>query len=120
MWPNQRLIDLLQIDHPLILAPMTGAGTIELAASVCAAGGLGSISCATMQPQVATETIARLQALTSRPINVNFFCHAAAQADLHREQAWRDRLKPLLPRTRARSPSPDSSYGYPAVRGRIV
>ncbi len=94
MWPSQRLIDLLQIDHPLILAPMTGAGTIELAASVCAAGGLGSISCATLQPQVATETIARLRALTSRPINVNFFCHATAQADLHREQAWRDRLSP--------------------------
>jgi hypothetical protein len=26
MWPNRRLIDLLQIEHPLILAPMTGFG----------------------------------------------------------------------------------------------
>jgi len=34
MWPNRRLIDLLQIEHPLILAPMTEFGTIELAASV--------------------------------------------------------------------------------------
>jgi nitronate monooxygenase len=39
MWPDRRLIDLLQIERPLVLAPMAGIGTVELAASVCAAGG---------------------------------------------------------------------------------
>jgi nitronate monooxygenase len=29
---------------------------------------------------------------TSRPINVNFFCHTAPKVDEQREQAWRDRL----------------------------
>ena len=43
MWPDRRLIELLQIGHPLVLAPMAGFATAELAASVCAAGGLGSI-----------------------------------------------------------------------------
>jgi nitronate monooxygenase len=27
MWPQRRLIELLQIEHPLILAPMAGLGT---------------------------------------------------------------------------------------------
>ena len=44
--PDRRLTDLLRIEHPLVLAPMAGLGTVELAASVCAAGGLGSLGCA--------------------------------------------------------------------------
>jgi nitronate monooxygenase len=94
MWPNRHLIDLLQIDKPLILAPMVGLGTVELAASVCAAGGLGSIGCAAMQPQVAAKTIQELRKLTTNPINVNFFCHVPAKADASREHAWRERLSP--------------------------
>jgi nitronate monooxygenase len=94
MWPNQRLIDLLQIDHPLILAPMPGFGTVELAAAVCAAGGLDSIGCAAMQPQLVAKTIQELRALTGKPINVNFFCHVPAKADADRVQAWRRRLSP--------------------------
>jgi hypothetical protein len=34
MWPQTRLTDLLQIEHPLILAPMAGIGTAKLAASI--------------------------------------------------------------------------------------
>ena len=37
VWPDLRLVDLLGIEHPLVLAPMAGLGTVELAASVCAA-----------------------------------------------------------------------------------
>jgi nitronate monooxygenase len=94
MWPDRRLIDLLRIEHPLVLVPMAGIGTVELAASVCAAGGLGSIGCAAMQPELAAKTIQALRALTDRPINVNFFCHFEAKADADREQAWRHRLLP--------------------------
>jgi nitronate monooxygenase len=94
MWPDRRLIDLLQIEHPLVLAPMAGIGTVELAASVCVAGGLGSIGCAAMQPELAAKTIQALRVLTDRPINVNFFCHVQAKVHAGREQAWRDRLSP--------------------------
>jgi nitronate monooxygenase len=94
MWPDRRLIDLFKIEHPLVLAPMAGFGTVGLAASVCGAGGLGSISCATMQPQLAAKTIEELRRLTRKPLNVSFLCHAQAKADAHREQAWHDRLSP--------------------------
>jgi nitronate monooxygenase len=96
MWPDRRLIDLFGIEQPLILAPMAGLGTVGLAAAVCNAGGLGSIGCAAMQPQLAAETIEHLRQLTSRPINVNFFCHTAAKADPDRERAWRDCLSPYF------------------------
>jgi len=29
IWPDRRLIDLLGIEHPLVLAPMAGLGTVE-------------------------------------------------------------------------------------------
>ena len=94
MWPDRRLIDLLGIEHPLVLAPMAGIGTVGLAAAVCEAGGLGSIGCGAMEPALAAETIRTLRGLTSRPINVNFFCHVPAKAEACRELAWRDRLAP--------------------------
>src|SRR6516164_4281874 len=93
MWPDRRLIDLLQIEHPIVLAPMAGIGTVELAASVCAGGG-GSIACAAMKPELVAKTIQALRGLTDKPINVNFFCHVQAKADADRERAWRERLSP--------------------------
>ncbi len=92
MWPDRRLTDLLEIEHPLVLAPMAGFGTVELAAAVGAAGGLGSIGCGPVPPPAAAKTIAELRALTNKPINVNFFCHAPAKADAGRERSWLDRL----------------------------
>src|SRR5262249_18721411 len=92
MWPDRRLVELFDIEHPIVLAPMAGFGTIELAAAVADAGGLGSIGCGTMDQQLAADTIARLRRLTSKPINANFFCHDPAQVDAGRERAWHDRL----------------------------
>ena len=43
MWSDRRLIELFQIEHPIVLAPMAGFGTVDLAAAVSNAGGLGSI-----------------------------------------------------------------------------
>ena len=94
MWPDKRLTDLFAIEHPIVLAPMAGLATVTLAAAVCDAGGLGSIGCAASQPQLAAETISELRKLTSRPINVNFFCHRPSQVDVAREQAWRGRFSP--------------------------
>src|SRR5262245_43347387 len=94
MWPDRRLIDLFGIEHPLILSPMAGVGTVALAASVCAAGGLGSVSCATVQPERAAQMIRQLREVTDRPINANFFCHVGAEYDPRRERVWRERLSP--------------------------
>jgi nitronate monooxygenase len=94
MWPNRRLIERLTIEHPIVLSPMSGIGTVELAAAVCAAGGLGSIGCAVLQPDVAASEIKALRALTNRPFSVNFFCHPPAETDAEAAAAWRERLGP--------------------------
>src|SRR3984893_18194342 len=94
MWSDRRVIDVLQIEHPIVLSPMAGIGTVDLAAAVSAAGGLGSIGCATMEPELAAKTIRALRGLTDKPINVNFFCHVQAKTATDREEAWRDRLLP--------------------------
>jgi nitronate monooxygenase len=78
MWPDRRLIDLLGIEHPLALAPMAGLGTVELAAAVCAGGGLGSRGCVGLRPELVIEAVDKRRTLTSNPINTNFFCHSAA------------------------------------------
>src|ERR1700758_3279338 len=93
-WSDRRVIDLLQIEHPIVLSPMAGIGTVDLAAAVSAAGGLGSIGCATMELEGAAQKISALRALTDKPINVNFFCHVPAQTAPDREAAWRDHLLP--------------------------
>src|SRR6267154_2388177 len=94
MWPDRRLIELLGIEHPIVLAPMAGFATAELAVSVCKAGGLGSVGCATLKPEAAAKAIEELRQVARKPINANFFCHAPAKADAGREQAWRARLSP--------------------------
>jgi nitronate monooxygenase len=94
MWPDRRLVDLLGIEHPLVLAPMAGLGTVELAASVCAGGGLGSLGCVGLQPELVMKAVDKLRRLTGKPINTNFFCHSVARADRAREANWRDRLAP--------------------------
>jgi nitronate monooxygenase len=48
IWPNQRLLDLLGIDLPIIQAPMAGLATSAMAAAVAEAGGLGSLGCAVL------------------------------------------------------------------------
>ena len=45
-WKDRRLCDLLDIDHPIIQAPMAGASTPEMAAAAANAGALGSLGAA--------------------------------------------------------------------------
>lgn len=92
MWSDRRLVELFEIDHPIVLAPMAGFCTVELAAAVSNAGGLGSIGCAIMAPELVLKNVAELRRLTRKPINLNFFCHDPAKADAARERAWHEKL----------------------------
>jgi nitronate monooxygenase len=93
-WPDNRLIDLFEIEHPIILAPMAGAMDAALAAEVSVAGGLGSLPCAMLTPAQLRDQFAQIRARTGKPVNVNFFCHTAPVPNNAREARWRDKLKP--------------------------
>ena len=75
MWKDRRLIELLDIEHPIIQAPMAGASTPQMAAASANAGCLGSLGCAMMSAEVYQETYAQTRALTNGALNMNFFCH---------------------------------------------
>jgi nitronate monooxygenase len=94
MWPDTRLLDLLGIEIPIIQAPMAGAVSSEMVIQVSEAGGLGSLPCAMLTPEQARNELGVIRQRTSRPINVNFFCHTPPRIDASREACWKDRLKP--------------------------
>jgi len=92
MWPDNRLRDLFSIDHPIIQPPMAGASGLDMALAVSAAGGFGSLACATLDAEGLQNLLAAAQDSTNRPLNVNFFAHAAPADDVDRDAAWLGRL----------------------------
>jgi len=83
------LKDIFGIELPIIQAPMAGVQGSALAIAVCNAGGLGSLPCAMLSMDALRSELAAIAAQTSRPYNVNFFCHQNPVADIAREKAWR-------------------------------
>ena len=94
MWPRDGLRQLVGIEHPILLAPMAGPGTAELAIAVSEAGGLGSLPCAMLSPEEIKAQVQVIQQRTSRPFNLNFFCHKPPKVDAQRGDAWKSRLAP--------------------------
>ena len=92
MWRDRRFLDLVGIEHPIALAPMAGPGTAALAIAVSEAGGLGSLPCAMLTVEQARAELELIRQQTSRPINLNFFCHSPPAPDQTREAAWKARL----------------------------
>lgn len=71
--PNNFLADL-GVAHPIVLAPMAGAGgTPELVAAVSNAGGLGSWGAAYATPQQILDAAKQIRALTGKPFALNLF-----------------------------------------------
>jgi nitronate monooxygenase len=85
---------LLAIELPIIQAPMAGAQGNALAVAVSNAGGLGSLPCAMLSLDAMGKELAAIKAQTSKPFNVNFFCHAPPTPSPEREAAWRATLAP--------------------------
>ncbi|MPZ88635.1 MAG: 2-nitropropane dioxygenase [Nitriliruptorales bacterium] len=94
MWPDMRFLDLFGIDLPIVQAPMAGSSGAELAIAVSEAGGLGSLPCAMLGPEQVRAELGIVRQRTSRPVNLNFFCHAEPTPDPEREAGWRKRLTP--------------------------
>jgi nitronate monooxygenase len=85
---------LLGTELPIIQAPMAGAQVSALTIAVSNAGGLGSLPCAMLTLDGMRKELAAVKAGTSKPYNVNFFCHAPPVPDAQREAAWRKVLSP--------------------------
>ena len=87
---------LLNIELPIIQAPMAGAQGSAMAVAVSSAGGLGSLPCATLSLQGMRDELSVLRAQTTQPYNVNFFCHTPPVVDAARDAQWAEALAPYF------------------------
>ena len=92
--PNSLLLDLMAINSllgtelPIIQAPMAGVQGSALAIAVSDAGGLGSLPCAMLGIDAIRRDFESILSRTSKPFNVNFFCHNPPTPNLEKERAW--------------------------------
>ena len=92
-WPDHRFTDLLGSRHPIVQAPMAGAGGVDLAVAAIEGGAVGSLPCAMLSPDEIVGQAREVRARASGPLNLNFFCHAVPAA--HTEPDWLELLAPL-------------------------
>lgn len=95
MWPRTDLVDLLNIEHPIIQAPMAGSATPALAAAVSNVGGLGSLGCSEKSVEDLRARLEELRAATKRPFNLNFFAHSAPKENSEVTTQTRARVTPF-------------------------
>lgn len=76
-----RLTDLLDIEHPVMLAGMGGVSYYELVAAVSEAGGIGTFGASTMRPGQLVEQIKMAKALTRKPFGVDLLTALPGQVE---------------------------------------
>lgn len=79
----------LDLQLPIIQAPMAGVQDSALAISVGETGALGSLPCALLTAEGMRREMAAVAARTGRLFNANFFCHQMPRRDAAREIMWR-------------------------------
>jgi enoyl-[acyl-carrier protein] reductase II len=65
------LCDLLDVEHPIMLAGMGGVSYAELAAAVSNAGGYGVLGMAGTSPDFIRDQMRKVRALTDKPFGVD-------------------------------------------------
>jgi enoyl-[acyl-carrier protein] reductase II len=76
-----RLTDLLEIEHPVMLAGMGGVSYQELVAAVSDAGGIGTLGASTMQRDELVREMAGVRRRTSKPFGVDLLTALPGQVE---------------------------------------
>jgi nitronate monooxygenase len=91
-WPDRHFLDLVGCEHPIVQAPMAGAGDVELCIAAIEGGALGSLPCGMLSPGQVRTQVAQVREHAGGPLNLNFFCHnMPIDGD---DSAWRGLLHP--------------------------
>jgi nitronate monooxygenase len=85
----------LNIQYPIIQAPMLGVSTPEMAAAVSNEGGLGSLPIGGLSPDASAELINKTKTLTAKPFSINFFAHDIPEVDIAEAEKMQDLLDKL-------------------------
>src|SRR6185312_11411848 len=102
---GNELLRRLQLDLPIIQAPMAGVSTPAMAAAASNAGALGSMGVGATNAEGAAKMIRAARDLSKRALNINVFCHRPATSNPAVESAWIERLRPHFARVGAAPPS---------------
>lgn len=84
---------LFGIELPIIQAPMAGVQGSALAIAVSNAGGLGSLPCAMLDLNTLREELLAIRKHTTKPFNVNFFCHTPPEISTDKDKVWKKTLQ---------------------------
>jgi enoyl-[acyl-carrier protein] reductase II len=76
-----RLTELLDIEHPVMLAGMGGVSYHELVAAVSEAGGIGTLGASTMGADTLRAEMARVRESTDKPFGVDLLTALPGQVD---------------------------------------
>ena len=78
---HTRLTDLLEIEHPIMLAGMGGVSYYRLVAAVSDAGGIGTLGASTMTPEELPVEMAAVRELTDKPFGVDLLTALPGQVE---------------------------------------
>jgi enoyl-[acyl-carrier protein] reductase II len=76
---HTRLTDLLEVDHPVMLAGMGGVSYHRLVAAVSDAGGFGCMGASAMAPEEMVDEMAKVRELTDKPFGVDLLTAVPGQ-----------------------------------------
>ncbi len=94
LWPDARILELFNIERPILHAPMAGATGSAMAIAVANAGGLASLPCAMLTLDQIRDEVAVFRENSHAPLNLNFFCHQPPPFDAEQAKRWKQALKP--------------------------
>jgi nitronate monooxygenase len=89
------LTSLLQIQYPIVQAPMLGVTTPAMVAAIANEGGLGSLPVGGLSPSQTVELIRKTKALTQKPFAVNLFANVVKEPVTEDVIAMQDFLEEL-------------------------
>jgi nitronate monooxygenase len=113
-WRDRRILDLFGIGTPILQAPMAGAQASALAIAVSEAGGLGALPAALLSQAQLEAEIRAIRAATTKPFNLNFFCHKAPRVDAQQSTRWIETLRPAFDALAILPPAPGTGPGRAA------
>jgi nitronate monooxygenase len=110
----------LGISHPIFQGPFGGVPTLELAAAVSNAGGLGSHGCFGLSPDDIAGLAAKTRAKTERPFGLNLWVSVEdpggdRMTTEEFEAAWKF-FEPLYAEFDIAKPTPPERFIYPFER----
>ena len=91
-WHENDLTKALNIKYPIIQAPMASAASVELAAAVSNAGGLGSLGLSYHKLENILPDYNQIMSKTNHSVNLNFFTHKEPSTKDNKNKKFKDHI----------------------------